>query len=353
MRKLKILVTGAGAPGIQGTIYSLRNNYDKRKVKIIGTDINSDVVGKYLCDQFYLIPKALDTENYLYVLLGICINEKVNIVIPQNTAELNTLASNKDKFLEVGTSIIVSNENSINIANNKFNLMTICHENNIPVGKFYLVNKFNNLIQYSKELGWPEKKVVVKPPISNGLRGVRIIDEKINLKRMFYEEKPTSLFIKMEDLEKILGATFPELIVTEYLKGIEYTVDVLKTNKNIIIIPRKRDLIRYGITFSGTTEFNKSIISYSKLISEIINLEYCFGFQFKLDEAGIPKILESNPRVQGTMVLSTLAGANIIYTAIKYILGEDIPSLHIKWNTKLLRYWGGISIYNGQKMVQL
>ena len=41
-------------------------------------------------------------------------------------------------------------------------------------------------------------------------------------------------------------------------------------------------------------------------------LKYAHGFQFKENKNGVPQIIESNPRIQGTTVLSTLAGANII-----------------------------------------
>ena len=63
------------------------------------------------------------------------------------------------------------------------------------------------------------------------------------------------------------------------------------------------------------------------------------------------RLLECNPRIQGTMVIATFAGANIIYSTLKLLLGELIPRFNIKWNTKILRYWGGISVVNG-KMVE-
>jgi carbamoyl-phosphate synthase large subunit len=66
-----------------------------------------------------------------------------------------------------------------------------------------------------------------------------------------------------------------------------------------------------------------------------------------MDENGTPKLLESNPRVQGTMVLSTFAGANIIYAAVKHAMNEEVPAFRIKWGTKILRYWGGMGILNG------
>ncbi len=350
---LNILITGCGAPGIKGTVYSLRNNFDERPVNLIGTDMQDEVVGKYLCDDFYTIPRASDATAYIDRLSNICSDRKIQVIVPQNTAELLVLASNKNKFHSLGTSIVVSDESAVETANNKFKLMKTCSRLDIPVSRFHLVDSMDDLVDCAEQLGWPNEKVVVKPPISNGQRGLRIIDEAVDQKKSFYQDKPTSLYARMEDLRRILGNTFPGLIVTEYLPGLEYTVDVLRTETSFVAIPRTRDLIRSGITFAGTTEFNEEIIGYSKKMSEEINLKYCFGFQFKMDKTGVPTILECNPRVQGTMVMSTFASANLIYAAVKTALGEDIPEFHINWGTKMLRYWGGVSVFDNRSISEL
>jgi carbamoyl-phosphate synthase large subunit len=348
---LRILITGVGAPGIMGTVYSLKNNYDKRQIYLVGTDINVDAVGKHFCNSFYVLPVATDVDNYLNSLLKICIKEKIDVIVPQNTRELLILADNTQKFIDKGTLVLISSLDAIKKANDKYELMKICRGCEIPAANFKMVTNGKLLLNAAKELGWPEKKIVVKPPSSNGQRGVRIIDEKRDLKKAFYNEKPSSLYTTLNDLKRVLGSTFPELIVTEYLPGEEYSVDVIRKGKLMTAIPRKRDLIRSGITFNGSVENNLEIINYSKKLAENLNLEYCFGFQFKLDENNIPKILESNPRVQGTMVLSTIAGANIIYSSVKLILGEKIPELNIDWNSKIFRYWGGVGLYKGNSFV--
>lgn len=344
MRSIKILITGAGAPGITGTIYSLKNNNDKRNVVIIGTDMNDNVVGKYICDKFRVIPPAKNSNEYLLALLNICKKDKVDVLLPQNTFELEILANNLSKFENIGTKVVTASKTSIDIANNKYLLMKTCKRLGVPVGDFYKVNSFDDLISKAKILGWPKSNIVVKPPVSNGMRGVRIISESIDRKKMFYSEKPTSLFTKMKDLKNIIGDSFPDLIVTEFLPGKEFTVDVFKDDNKIIVIPRIRHQVRSGITFSGEVVKHDDLIGYCKLISEKLNMENCFGFQFKLDKNNVPKILESNPRIQGTMVLATLANANIIYASVKKALGEEVSKFEINWGTKFLRYWGGVGV---------
>jgi carbamoyl-phosphate synthase large subunit len=243
----------------------------------------------------------------------------------------------------IGTKIALSSKKAIEIANDKYRLMCLANNVGVPTPEYYLVDSLLDLLKYSEKLGWPEKPIVIKPPVSNGMRGVRIVDEHRNLKDMLYSEKPMNLYTHMDYLKMVLGNSFPPLLVMEYLPYEEWTVDVFSGN-DITAVTRKRDNIRSGITFEGTCIKNEYMIDYSILLSKAIGLEYAFGFQFKLDSNHVPKLLESNPRIQGTMVLSTFADVNIIYAAVKYALGEEVAKLNPSWGTKIMRYWGGIGI---------
>ncbi len=348
MDSLAVLITGSGAPGITGTLYSLKNNFDKREIRTIGTDIQDEVVGRYLCDSFYRISRPSSVE-YLPQLLSICEREGVDVLLPQNTAELSILSEHKGDFEKIGTSVAVSSKESIDRANNKHELMKRASAVGVPVPRFHIVSDREDLIECAKDLGWPKGPVVVKPPVSNGMRGLRIIDESLDMKHQFFSEKPSGGGMKMSNLLDILGPSFPELLIMEYLDGDEYTVDALRA-ENLVIVPRRRDLIKTGITFNGTVEKNDDIIEYSKKLSLETDLCYAFGFQFKLDGEGIPRLLESNPRVQGTMVLATFAGANVIYGAVKHALGEKVPEFKVDWGTRILRYWGGIGVSGGSAL---
>lgn len=352
LNPINILITGAGAPGIQGTIFSLKENYDHRKVSVIGTDMKDSVVGRYLTDMFYTIPAAKDANNYLDCILEICKKCRVDVLVPQNTMELLTLSQARNSFDEIGTKILVSSYESIIAANDKHHLFNTAKIAGVPTSEYGICSDFDELDNYVTRFKRKNGMAVVKPPLSNGSRGVRIITEKRDRKSDFYNEKPSSLYTTLEELHDILGNHFPELLVMEYLPGDEYTVDVFRTNDKFCAIPRKRETIRSGITFTASLEKDERMIAYSRKLADACNLTMCFGFQFKMNEEGIPILLESNPRVQGTMVMSTFCGANIIYSSVKTLLGEELPDFDIDWNTKLYRYWGAVGV-NGEKAVKI
>jgi carbamoyl-phosphate synthase large subunit len=332
-------------------MYSLKADNKLYKIYTIGTDTNPLAVGKHFCDHFEVIPSFKDTQKYLDSLIDISTRYSVDVILPQNTLELSILADNKNLFDNINTKVLISNKDAINKSNNKYNLMQVAEKIGIPCPSYVKVDNIIDLEKTLKSFGWPKKKVVIKPPLSNGSRGVRIIDEGIDLKDKFFTEKPGILSTNFEIIKLTLGASFDTLLVMEYLPGQEYSVDVLRVKDKKLVIPRSRTSIKSGITFSGRIENNKLIEKYSIALADALNLRYCFGFQFILKN-DVPYIIECNPRVQGSMVISTLGGANIILNSVLDLISEDMITMELKYDTIFTRYWGGISEnVEGKKVV--
>jgi carbamoyl-phosphate synthase large subunit len=347
MKKLKpirVFITGVGAPGAPGIIKSLRK-VTERKIEITGGDANlSNSSGAGLLDRTFSIPFP-ESPDFIDKVLSICTNEKIDVVIPLVTRELMVFAENKERFALKGISVSVSDPEPLRIANNKYLLMKFCRENNIPTPDFRLVNTLQEFRDGAAQLGYPPEKICFKPPVSNGLRGFRIIDDSHDRMHTLMNEKPNNIYIGFDEFVSICNSAdyFPELLVMEYLPGEEYSVDVLADNGRFIsAIPRSRDYIKMGISFAGTTVNDMEIIRYSKSVVEGLKLHGNIGLQFKRDKNGVPKIIESNPRVQGTIVLCAAAGENMVYEALKTGIGEK-PVIHeINWGVKMIRYWDEI-----------
>lgn len=351
---ITVLVTGGGAPGIAGTLYALRNNPDGTRVKIITCDMRDNVIGKYLADAFYVIPPA-ESPDFVEALLEIAIRERVDVLLPQVTRELPLLTEHISRFETQNIAVAVAPKDAIERANDKWSILQIAKACGVPGPQSQLTSSEDELKRAVEELGYPEKKVVVKPRLSNGLRGLRILSKETWDVDRFLREKPGSLEISLEELIAILrNGQWPELIVQEFLPGEEYTIDVFRGRYGAVAIPRLREEIRSGITFRAKVELRDDLQVFALRLADELNLRYAFGFQFKLSDEGIPKLLECNPRVQGTMVTTVLTGCNIIWWAIKEALGEKViperPKLKAN-NMQFIRYWGGLAIYDDGKKV--
>src|SRR5207249_297844 len=227
---------------------------------------------------------APEDPNYPYELLRICRKESVTIVLHQTTREIVRLSQCKELLEREGVRVMVSDPSAIEIANNKWSLIEKFKELGLPRPGARLSHSEDELVSFVREFGYPKCPVVVKPPVSNGMRGVRILQSEPWDVARFLAEKPLGLEIPLEELLRILrrGPGWPELVVMQYLPGPEYTVDAFVGRNLSMALPRVRESIRSGITFRCQSEYREDISNYTLCAAKKIGLRYAFGFQFKL-----------------------------------------------------------------------
>lgn len=342
---LRILITGCGAPGIRGTLYALKHNPDRIKISTVGTDMNPRAVGRYWVDSFHTVSGPEDS-GYIQNICNIVTKEAVDILIPQTTREIAILSRHKNKLSKI-TRVMVSDAPAIDSANNKWKLLETYKYLNLPHPAYHLARTENQLREAVLKLGYPERPVVVKPPVSNGMRGFRVLREDHWDLQRFLQEKPSGEDLSLDGLIGIIrrGNEWPELLVTEYLPGPEYSVDAFIGHNSSVAIPRLRRAIRSGISFDNLIELRPDLIDLTLRAAKHLGLKYAFGFQFKLDADSVPKVLECNPRVQGTMVAGVFSGVNVIWLSVLELLGKPYqtirqPSTPVSFQ----RFWGGLGI---------
>lgn len=279
-----VLVTGAGSPGAVGIIKCL-----KSLCFVIGVDINPFASGFKFCDAFFIVPPA-DHKDFIPRMLEICGQAKINLVLPKVTAELEKLAKAKEDFKKIGTEILISDKPLISIANNKYKLFNKL-KGIIPVPEFFLA----------------EDGFCIKPEKGSGGDGFKKYD----------------------------GSG----VVMEYLPGDEFSVDVLadKGEPKTICV-RVRETVKAGVSMEGVVIKDKEIEDYTAKAVRKLKLHGIVGFQFKRNKKGIPVLLECNPRIQGTIILSERAGAKILYNAVGMAKDGTFEEPQIIDGTKMIRY---------------
>jgi carbamoyl-phosphate synthase large subunit len=347
-KALTLLVTGAGAPGIRGTLYALRHNPDGRAVRIVGVDTQARVAGAMQADKFYTVP-APETTEYIPALIEICRRENVSAILPQTTRETAKLAASLPEVERAGVEVMVSESSAISAANDKGTVIEVFERLGLPAPACRRATTERELLAAAEELGYPETPVVVKPPVSNGMRGVRVLRPNAWDVQRFLTEKPHGLEITLEELVAILRrGPWPELLVMEYLPGCEYSVDAFIGAHFSVAVPRVRESIRSGITFHSRTELREDLMEYTLAAGLELGLRFAFGFQFKLACDGTPKVLECNPRIQGTMVASVFSGANVIWFGVRELFHDPVTNLPQPLRaSEFMRYWGGIGVKAG------
>jgi carbamoyl-phosphate synthase large subunit len=335
---INILMTGAGAPGGPGIIKCLK---DVPNSKLIVGDADDKASGRFLNDSFVLLPRANDV-NFINKVLSICKQMDIDIIFPLVTKELFKFSKNREVFEKNNIRIIVSDFQNLSIANNKSSLYEHLSNNGVATPMFRVVNNYDEFYNAKEEIKSVTSSYCLKPSISNGSRGVRLVDDKINEFDLLFNEKPNSLYISDEKISNILkNNTFPELLIAEILPGNEYTIDTIVDNSGnpILILPRIRTKTNGGISVAGKFERNTKIIDYCDKIIRSLKLVGPIGIQVKEDKYGEFKILEINPRIQGTSVAALGAGVNLPKLAVESFLDLNFTIPEVKWNTEFIRYY--------------
>lgn len=340
MKDITVLITAAGNVFMPGTTACLKNN-GERNIKLVGVDMNDDPTMLNMVDTYYAVPRG-DDPTYIEVLMDICKREKVDVILPIMSVELEKLSMNLDKFESIGTKVSVSNISGLRVANDKLKLLLHMKSKGYPCAQFYSVRNLDELKTSVIKLGYPKNKVCVKATNASGSRGFRILDANTSMYDKFFCDKPSSSEIKLEDFCKILAErdSFPELLVMEYLSGTEFTVDALADNGKVI-----ECCCRKGLRMENSIMLDSQVVDrkdINKICSDIIadlKLDGNIGFDIKERADGTPIIMECNPRITAGIPVFYYAGVNLPYLCVKKILGEELPESKLKYGMIVRRRW--------------
>lgn len=340
LRDLTVLITAAGNVFMPGTTACLRKN-GERNIRLIGADMNDDSSILQMCDAYYSVPRG-DDPNYIDTLLEICRKEKVDVLLPIMSVELNALAANREKFEKEGTHVSVSDEKGLDIANDKLKLFNFMKENNLPCADYCAVHNLQELREDANKMGYPKKSICIKATHGSGSRGFRILDETKSRYELFLYDKPTASYVTLNEMEQILkeATIFPELLIMEYLPGKEYTVDLLAEHGKVLYNCCRKSLgMENSIMLDGIVVDKPEILELCASITEKLALDGNIGFDIKEDANDNPYILECNPRITAGIPIFAAAGINLPYLNVKRLIGEPLPELKLNYGTTVKRRW--------------
>lgn len=276
------------------------NDQGEKLGNIIATDASKYAPALYEADKHYVVPR-IDDPKYLDIILDICKQEKISGVLSLIDPELSLISKNKDRFNDLGVTVIGS-EYSINERSLDKQLMyNWLIDNNYKTAKSYF--SLDSFLEeyYSGLLSFP---VFVKP-----IKG------------------SASLSIsKVNDLDtlKLLMSNSDNLMIQELMDGQELGIDVyidLLSKEVVSIFCKKKLLMRAGETDKSISFKNQVLFS---LVEKFV-LESGFIGQIDIDVFDINGeyyISEVNPRFGGGYPHAYLAGSNHIKMIINNLLGK-------------------------------
>ncbi|MCM1385947.1 MAG: ATP-grasp domain-containing protein [Bacillus sp. (in: Bacteria)] len=269
--------------------------------KVVATDCSNLAPAVYDADKFYLVPR-ITAPGYLEHILDICRKEKIDGVFSLIDPELSMLAKEKDRFLEIGATPIISPYDLVETCFDKYKMYQMLCRMQIPTGKCYVEKeKFYQAVERG-EISYP---VFVKPV--KGSASINI--NKVNSK---------------EEIE-LLFTLYDDLMIQEYMDGQEYGADVyidMISGKCTSIFVKKKIKMRAG-------ETDKSVsFKDEKLFAMLENFVEKCGFRGMIDIdifdiGGAYYLSEVNPRFGGGYPHAYACGVNMPKQVLNNLAGRE------------------------------
>ena len=181
----------------------------------------------YEADKYYIVPRITE-PGYIDLILDICKKEKINGVLSLIDPELSLLAANRDKFAEIGVTVIGSSYELCERALDKMQMYHWLKEHGYRCAKSY---DSKEAFYHDLDAGSISFPVFVKP-----IRG----SASIAISKVSDKETVDLLFAHADNL-----------MIQEYLKGQEIGADVyidMISGEVVSIFTKKKLLMRAGET---------------------------------------------------------------------------------------------------------
>jgi len=317
--KTNIGVTGTGSLIGQAIIKSIRRSGLNEKLELIGFDYFKDTVGSFWCPINYVLPdilkKETDEKAWIEFLIG-CIREHtIRMLFIGVDFELPLFARHRELIeSETGCRVLVSAENVISIANDKYRTYEFLKSNGFYHPKTYLPGE-----EGIDTLAYP---VIVKPREGARSVGVSLVTNHGDMALALQQARDPII-------QECVGTD-----TSEFTCGTIFFDGQLK---QLIVLNRT---LKAGNTYLSRYRNNypEVISRYLKDVCSVLQPFGACNFQLRLDNEGIPKIFEINSRHSGTTYIRSLFGYMEIEYIINYVLFGSDYSFNLREGT-VVRYF--------------
>lgn len=273
-----------------------------------------------VADHTVVTPLIYD-DGYIPFLLDYCQKNSINALISLFDIDLPILSMHRNEFEKIGTTVIVSDYETIEVCNDKWK--TFCylskHGFEVPMTFISLDEAIDSLSK-----GLISYPVMVKPRWGMGSISVFEAENEEEL-RIFYAKALRNIqntYLKYEsafDIEK-------SILIQEKLKGQEYGLDIINDLdcKYITTIAKMKYAMRSGETDCAVTVDRTDLKQLGKKLSKVMHHRANLDVDVFVTDEDKCYILEMNARFGGGYPFSHIAGVNLPLAIIKWLNHEFV-----------------------------
>ena len=208
-----------------------------KDLKIYGADMTGTAPALAYCDYTRKVT-AMTEPGYIYNLLRICKEDRIDLLIPTIDTDLLILSENKDLFEEAGTQVMISSADKIRICRDKTQTSQFFSDCGLKAPM--PVNEWKKY-----QAGYPA--FIKERDGSSSINAFKVMN--------------------VRELE-IFAAQIKDYIVQPFVEGREYTIDIFCDWKGelISIVPRERIQVRAGEVLKTQICMDEKMIAEANMI---------------------------------------------------------------------------------------
>ena len=302
--KVKVLVAGSGNVTGLNVIRALVGQPD---VKVIGCDFDAENPSKLFCPSFE-VPLCADSR-YPSSILELVKRQGITHIIASNDHDVRALTQIKQ--------------------NNK---------------EFPIFNGFCN-----NTLACLDKRETEQLFVKAGVRTPLIVKDRsdypyvLRIENMGKVKKFVHIIKNQQDAEAVTEDEYKAGIMTRYVEGTEYTVDVLCDSQSRLLsaVPRERITIVGGMVHHARIVYDEELIAQCAKIALSAGLVGMSCIQCIKTEDNQYYFIEINPRPGSGIDLSINAGVNMPLLWLEETSGEAVEVPEPIWGMQMKRYFCG------------
>jgi carbamoyl-phosphate synthase large subunit len=303
--------------------------------RVFACDCSADAPALQKADQGFIVPR-IDEDDYVDTLLAICNDYQIGLLIPALEPELLLLATNRARFLAVGTVPLVSDPEIIATCCDKLATYNFLSKCGLLTPRTFDSLAVARTALSRGDIAFP---LVVKPRWGVSSIGMHCPDDDDELE-LFYSV--TKKQIEHGFLAELSTTDSQRnVLIQERLVGEEYGMDVVNDlNGNYVCtFIRRKIRMRAGQTDQSVTVRDDRLEMIGQTIGEKlrqIGLLDCDAF---ITKHGC-YVIDMNPRIGGGYPFSHIAGANLPAALIAWASCQqaDPAWFHIEPNVAASRF---------------
>lgn len=271
---------------------------------LVAADNSRYAPAMYLADKSYLVPR-IDDPDYIDALLKICAENDIDAVTTFIDPEIELLASNRDRFTQLGVEVLVPYTETAHMCFDKYLMYSFLRENGIPtVPTWGSIEGFAAAFE-SGEVGFP---VFVKPRTGSGSVGARRVDDIDELRLAVKED--------------------PRLIIQELMTCQDLDADVYVdtvSHRAVSAFSKKKIETRIGGASKTVSFKDPALFSFIETIVSKMHFNGPIDMDFFCRD-GKYYLSEINPRFGGAYLHAYGAGVDFIRLVENNVRGiENTP----------------------------